>query len=71
MDRLIAILPSCLESGSSGQDDEPDEEPEGESEAEDVGNLDNLLERANEELGSAIPVPGRNAGKNGFLYLSG
>ncbi len=41
---------------------------EDQSEAEDVGDLDDLLERANVELGGAITGPSRNAGKKPVRY---
>jgi hypothetical protein len=66
---LIKVVLFCLEDESDEQEDEPDEELADESEAEDVGDLNDLLERANVELGGAVTGPSRNTGKTWFGFL--
>ena len=68
---MINKVTFCLddESGEDEeQEDEADEELGDQSEAEDVGDLDDLLERAYVELGGAITGPSRNAGKTPIRY---
>jgi hypothetical protein len=60
---MVNKVTFCLDD-ESGEDEEQEDEAEEElgdqSEAEDVGDLDDLLERANVELGGAITGPSRN-----------
>ncbi len=67
---MIKVVLFCLEDESDEQEDEPDEELVDESEAEDVGDLNDLLERANVELGGAVTGPSRNTGKLGFGFCT-
>jgi hypothetical protein len=68
---MVNKVTFCLDD-ESGEDEEQEDEAEEElgdqSEAEDVGDLDDLLERANVELGGAITGPSRNAGKTPVRY---
>jgi hypothetical protein len=66
---MINKVTFCLDDESGEEEEQEDEEEEelgDQSEAEDVGDLDDLLERANVELGGAITGPSRNAGKHQF-----
>jgi hypothetical protein len=66
---MVNKVTFCLDD-ESGEDEEQEDKAEEElgdqSEAEDVDDLDDLLERANVELGGAITGPSRNAGKHQF-----
>ncbi len=71
---MVNKVTFCLDDEScedEEQEDEAEEELGDQSEAEDVGNLDDLLERANVELGGAVTGPSRNAGKHQFGTVNG